>query len=113
MPAPATSSCESVSWGSQLPACLLPLVPLQLVRKIILCLPGMGKMAVDQVRLQKKKINQEILSNKNQRKGCGTELSLSVPQTATTVFSQPTARLEKIRSRFKAELKPAENKAPH
>lgn len=73
----------------------------------------MGKMAVNQARLQKKNNNQEILSNKTQCKGCGTELSLSVPQTATTVFSQPTARLDEIRSRFKAELKPAENKALH
>lgn len=61
----------------------------------------------------RKKINQEILSNKSQGKGCGTELSLAVPQTATTVFSQPTARPEEIQSRFKAELKPAANKALH
>ena len=42
--------------GSQLPARLLPLVPRQHLRKIILCLPGMGKMAVNQARLQTKKI---------------------------------------------------------
>lgn len=100
--------------GSHPPICLLPPVPLQLVWKITLCLPGMGKMAVNTARLQKRNLkNQEILSNKSQRRGCGTELSLPVPQTATTVFSQPTARLEEIRSRFKAELKPAENKALH
>lgn len=79
----------------------------------MLCLPGIEEVAVNQAGLQKKKINQEILSNKSQGKGCGTELSLAVPQTATTVFSQPTARPEEIQSRFKAELKPAANKALH
>lgn len=65
----------------------------------------MGKMAVNQSRLQEKKKKEkgrkEVPTNKTPGTGCGTRPSLSVPQTATTLFSQPTARLEEIRSRFR------------
>lgn len=107
-PEPATSSQEPGS-------CLLPSPtapsPTCMENRVMPSWHGRGGWEPSWAA--EKKINQEILSNKSQGKGCGTELSLAVPQTATTVFSQPTARPEEIQSRFKAELKPAANKALH
>lgn len=103
MPAPATSS-RLAQLGSR---CSPP----QLVWKIILCLPGMGKMAANQSRLQKKKKKtgrKELPTNKTPGTGCGTELSPGATNCHDCVFPahcQAGGNSEQVQGRAEASSK--------